>query len=86
MNFEQTLDTAGASGTSTPNKESLSGKDGTSKRNVNYTSTALAEIRKSLQTFKKDEHSKDTDLELEVPIKFEQTLKRFTDFKFEIEL
>ncbi|XP_067946869.1 serine/threonine-protein kinase LATS2-like isoform X2 [Watersipora subatra] len=62
-------DTSGASGTSTPNKESLSGKDGTSKRNVNYTSTALAEIRKSLQTFKKDEHSKDTDLELEATAK-----------------
>ena len=61
----------GASGTSTPNKDGLSSKDGASaKRNDNYNSTALEKIRKSLQTFKKDEHSKDTDLEMEVCVYF----------------
>lgn len=59
-------DSPGTSGTSTPSKEG--GKDGASaKRNENYTSAALAEIRKSLQPLKrttKDDSADDYDEEV----------------------
>lgn len=56
--------TGATSGASTPNKEVLQNKDLLQgKRTDNYNSAALAKIRQSLQTYKKDD-AKDDDLEV----------------------
>lgn len=54
---------AGTSGTSTPSKDNGQVKDGSAAKRDSYKSTALEEIRRSIQTYKKDE-PKEADAEV----------------------
>lgn len=53
--------TSGASGTSTPNKDGAK-ESVMCKRSDNYNNAAMAEIKKSLQTFKKDDTKDDLEV------------------------
>ncbi|KAF6033883.1 hypothetical protein EB796_007805 [Bugula neritina] len=62
-------DASGASGTSTPNKDSAQSKEGqavaaaSAKRSDTYNSAAMAKIKKSLQTFKKEDARDSVEVE-----------------------
>jgi len=68
----------GASGTSTPNKDSAQSKEGqavaaaSAKRSDTYNSAAMAKIKKSLQTFKKEDARDSVEVEVRESVEVEE--------------